>query len=193
MHIHLDHPFPRGGKASIEEINSGKLDNLAWIDKIVEETGIPYSIFKLTHAQKFYDRILEYANKGCYIDYTAFDNTYDIRFDSLVKAIKEKRVDLSKISISSDLGILSMEKGHSENETPITILNTVRKLVLEKGLKLEDVLKMVTTNALRSIVDKDELIVEHGFYNIMLLNENLEIEQLFCAKECCYKLINGRD
>ena len=39
VHIHLDNPFPRGGNADVEEINSGKLDNLSWIDKIVEETG----------------------------------------------------------------------------------------------------------------------------------------------------------
>lgn len=186
VHIHLDHPFPRGGKADIEEINSGKLDNLNWIDKIVEETGVPYSLFKLTHAQKFYNRILEYANKGCYIDYTAFDGEYDKRFDCLVDAIKNKRVDLNKISISSDLGILSMEKGLKEKETPITLLNTIQKLVLEKGLSLEDVLKMITINALNPIIEKNELITMNIPCKIVIINKNLEIEKIFCGQELNY-------
>lgn len=179
VHIHLDHPFPRGGKADIEEINSGKLDNLNWIDKIVEETGVPYSLFKLTHAQKFYNRILEYANKGCYIDYTAFDGEYDKRFDCLVDAIKNNSVDLSKVSISSDLGVLSMEKELKDKETPITILNTAQKLVLEKQLSFEIVLKMVTVNALNPIIKNKELLSKNSPSNFLLLNKNLEIEKLF--------------
>lgn len=178
VHIHLDHPFPRGEKANITEINSGKFDNLDWIDKIVEETGVPYSLFKLTHAQKFYDRILEYANKGCYIDYTAFDGDYDNRFDCLVNAIKNKKVDLSRISISSDLGILSMEKGIKERETPITILNTIQKLVLEKGLELEDILNMVTINALNPIIKANELIKINSPCKMMVLDKNLNIEEV---------------
>ena len=178
VHIHLDHPFPKGGSANITEINSGELDNLGWIDKIVEETGVPYSLFKLTHAQKFYDRILEYANKGCYIDYTAFEGDYDSRYDCLVVAIKNKKVDLSRISISSDLGILSMEKGLRDKETPITILNTVQKLVLEQGLTFEDVLKMVTNNALNPIISVNELISIKQSCKIMVLNKSLNLEKV---------------
>lgn len=178
VHIHLDHPFPRGKDASIEEINSGKLDNLGWIDKIVEETGVPYSLFKLTHAQKFYNRIIEYANKGCYIDYTAFAGEYDVRFDSLIRAIKDKKVDLSKVSISSDLGIQSMEKGLKSKETPITLLNTIQKLVLKKGLEFEDVLKMVTTNALSPIVKMEELITNNSPCALMILDNNLMIQKI---------------
>lgn len=175
VHIHLDHPFPKGGSADIKEINTGNLDNLNWIDKIVEETGLPYSLFKLTHAQKYYDRILEYANKGCYIDYTAFNGDYDNRFDCLVNAVKNKKVDLSRISISSDLGMLSMEKGLKDKETPLTILNTVQKLVLEKGLRFEDVLKMITINALAPIERKEELIGVGANAKLLILNQSLEI------------------
>ncbi len=67
----LNNPYKSGENLSIEEIETGKYDSLDWIDKIVEETGVTYSLFKLTHAQKYYSRILEYANKGCYIYYTA--------------------------------------------------------------------------------------------------------------------------
>lgn len=178
VHIHLDHPFKKGGSADIQEINSGKLDNLDWIDKIVEETGVPYSLFKLTHAQKYYDRILEYANKGCFIDYTAFEGKYDIRFDSLVNAIKNKKIDLDKISISSDLGILSSERSFKEKETPITILNTIQKLVLEKGLNFEDVLKMVITNAFAPIKKCEEFVCKKSKSSLMILNNNLEIEMI---------------
>lgn len=100
VHLHLDHPFAKGEKADIDKINKGAYDNLSWIDQIVQETGIPYSLFKLTHSQKYYKRILEYANKGVYLDYTAFDGDYDCIYDDLVFAIKNKTVDISKISIS---------------------------------------------------------------------------------------------
>ena len=93
VHIHLDHPFARGEQLTIEDIETGQFDNLDWIDRIVEETGVPYSLFKLTHAQKYYNRILEYANKGCFIDYTAFHKDYDRRFNCLIEAIKNNSVD----------------------------------------------------------------------------------------------------
>lgn len=181
VHIHLDHPFARGESVDINDINSGKLDTLNWIDKIVEETGVPYSIFKLTHAQKYYDRILEYANKGCYIDYTAFHGQYDNRFDYLVKAIKDNRVDISKISISSDLGIMVMEKGN-ETDTPISLLNTAKELI-EKGLTLEQVLPMLTTNALAPIKTEECLIMKGSKAKLLVLNEDLNIETIIFNDE----------
>lgn len=178
VHIHLDHPFSGRNKETIENINSGHLDNLHWIDKIVEETSVPYSLFKLTHAQKYYDRILEYANKGCFIDYTAFSGDYDTRFDCLVKAIKDKSVDLSKISISSDLGIMITEQGHLGEETPISLLNTIRKLALEKGLLLEDILKMVTSNP-AILINKDcGIIKENSPYKLLMLDIELNINSI---------------
>ncbi len=175
VHIHLDHPFSGRNKETIENINSGNLDNLHWIDKIVEETGVPYSLFKLTHAQKYYDRILEYANKGCHIDYTAFAGDYDSRFDCLVKAVKDKTVDLSKNSISSDLGIMITEQGHSGEETPASLLNTVRKLVLEKGLTLENVLPMVTKNPAILLGLSCGIIKEGASCKLLILDEELNI------------------
>lgn len=183
VHIHLDHPFPRGGEANIEEINSGKLDNLNWIDKIVEETDIPYSLFKLTHSEKYYDRILEYANKGVYLDYTATHRTDETKYSSLIKAIKSCKYDLSKFSISSDLGILTTERGFVGEETPFTLLNTIR-LLIKKGLSFEQVLPLVTTNALAPIEEKEELVCAGEKCDLMILNTNFEIEKLLFNKVC---------
>lgn len=176
VHIHLDHPFAKGEKMSIHEIETGKHDNLSWIDKIVEETGVPYSLFKLTHAQKYYNRILEYANKGCFIDYTAFHKKYDERYDCLVEAIKSSSVDLTKVSISSDLGIMAMERGE-EKDSPISLLNTMKKLI-EKGVPFESVLSMITTNALSPIKKEKCLITENKRAKILVLNEELNIDKI---------------
>lgn len=178
VHIHLDHPFPKGMSVSIEEINSGRLDNLGWIDRIVEETGVPYSLFKLTHAQKYYNKIIEYANKGCHIDYTAFSGNYDARFDCLVKAIKDKAVDLSKISISSDLGIMITERNYTGEETPASLLNTVTKLVLEKGLTLQDVLPMVTKNPGILLSPSCGIIKEDNPCKLLILDKALNIQSI---------------
>lgn len=179
VHIHLDHPFPKNQQPDIENINLGKLDNLHWIDKIVQETKIPYSIFKLTHAQKYYKRILEYANKGVYLDFTAFAGSYDNRFNNLLDSIKSGEIDKSKISISSDLGILSTETNLKKKETPITLLNTIQKLVLEKGVDLELSLSMVTINALAPIENKIELLYVGSNYPILILDEKLNIVKRF--------------
>lgn len=179
VHIHLDHPFPKGQQPDIEKINLGKLDTLHWIDNIVKETQVPYFLFKLTHAQKYYKRILEYANKGCYLDYTAFAGSYDTRFDDLVESIKLGKIDTSKISISSDLGILSTEKRFKGKETPITLLNTIQKLVLEKNLDLELAFSMVTTNALAPINKKQDLIYVGSNYPILVLDKKLNIVTRF--------------
>ena len=179
IHIHLDHPFGRGEKPDIERINSdAKIGNLFWIDKIVEETGVPYSLFKLTHAQKYYNKILEYANKGCFIDYTAFSGEYDDRFDSLVDAIKNKKVDIDKISISSDLGILNLEKNAKSKESPITLLNTLQKLVLEKQVNFGVAIKFLTTNALAPIIKYEELINVGENAKILILDKKLQINKI---------------
>lgn len=179
VHIHLDHPYKMGDKPNVDEINSSTtVGNLFWIDKIVEETGVPYSLFKLTHAQKYFNKILEYANKGCFIDYTAFPDEYDRRFDSLVMAIKNKCANLSKISISSDLGILNLERNLNTKETPKTLLNTLQKLVLEKQIDFAVVIKFLTTNALAPIKKEDELIKIGSYAKLLVLNKNLEIENI---------------
>lgn len=176
VHIHLDHPFAKGEQMSIDEIETGRNDNLGWIDRIVEEAGVPYSLFKLTHAQKYYKRILEYANKGCFIDYTAFIKGYDRRFDSLVEAVKNNNVDLNKISFSSDLGLMAIEGGE-EKDSPISLLHTM-KILIEKGLTIEQVLPMITTNVLAQINLEKELVKVGKRSKLLILNKDLEIENI---------------
>ncbi len=186
VHIHLDNPFARGEKVSWQEIDSGKLDNLGWIDKIVKETNVPYSLFKLTHAKKYYNRILEYAAKGCYIDYTAISGEYDKRLDPLVNAIKQRKIDMAKISISSDLGIGVMEQGLSGKEYPTSLLNTIQQLV-KQGLKFEDVLPFVTTNPGKLLGENCGKICEGEQCKILILNKSLEIEQIIMDSNIIYQ------
>ena len=188
VHIHLDHPFQNGERISVEEIETGNYDNLSWIDRIVEETDVPYSLFKLTHAQKYYNRIFEYANKGCFIDYTAFHDDYDKRFDCLVNAIKNNLVDIGKISISSDLGLMALERGE-EKDSPTSLLNTIKKLV-EKGLTFEQVLPMITTNALAPIRLENELISVGKKSKLLILNKDYEIENIILETRVIRNNIN---
>jgi len=182
VHIHLDFPFPRGQIASREEINSGKLDNLGYLDRIVKETGVPYSLFKLAHSEKLCDRILEYANKGVFIDFTATHRNDESKYDSLIYALRSKNYDKSKFSISSDLGLLTIERGFTGEEKPYTLLNTIKILVLKKGLALEDVLPLITTNALAPIEKKEELVYVGGKSDLLILDDNLNID---------FKIFNG--
>lgn len=171
LHIHL-------------ETERGDLEtsNLSWIDRIVEETDVPYSIFKLTHAQKYKDKILEYANKGCYLDYTAFHEKYDQRYDYLVKAIKDKSIDISKISISSDLSILNTERGWGKKESPFTLLHTFKTLIKEKHLKIEDILPFITTNPGELISKNSGKIQLNKKCKILILDHQFNIEKILHEK-----------
>ncbi len=183
LHIHLDSPFARGENLSKEEIDDKKLDNFGWIDKIVEDTGVPYSLFKLTHAQKYNKGIIELANKGCFVDFTAFESGYDADFDFIIDAIKNKQVDLSRISISSDLGVMFMERGEEGKEKPTSILHTLKKLVLNKGLMLEDVLPMVTANP-GGLLNNHCGKIEKGLpCKLLILDEFLNINSIINFKE----------
>lgn len=175
VHIHLDNPgLVKEERLTFEGILSGKYDNLNWIDKIVEETGVPYSLFKLTHVHKFFDRIFEYANKGCYIDYTVINDEYDKRFGSLIKGILDNKVDKTKISMSTDLGVLNLEYGGNSFENPNRLHRRLKELVA-KGLKIETVLPFITTNALAPIEKKEEFIFEKSPCKFILLDEELNI------------------
>lgn len=164
VHIHLE-----------TEKGDLKHSNLSWIDRIVAETGVNYSLFKLTHAQKYGKPILEYANKGCFLDYTAMSGDYDKRFDFLIESIKNNQIDKSKISISSDLGILNMERGWKEPETPFTLLKTL-KLFVEHGLELSDVLPMLTSVPGSLIKDNLGKIEVGQKAKLLVLNKDLEIK-----------------
>lgn len=93
VHIHLE---------TDKVVNNIKGNNLNWIDKIVKETGCPYAIFKLTHAQKYGKEIIEYAKKGCYIDFTAMYYENDPRDKILIDLLKSENKVIENISISSD-------------------------------------------------------------------------------------------
>lgn len=169
IHVHL------------ERQDGENMNNLDFIDKIYSEVQVPYSMYKLTHAQKYGGEILEYANKGCYLDYTAFDGEYDSRFDVLIDAIKNNSIPLDKISISSDaFGILRRVEGKVVFGKPTSLLNTFRCLVLEKGLSIEQVLPLFTVNAGALVKLHDGMIELGDRCKLMILNKDLTI----------YKIIN---
>ena len=70
-----------------------------------------------------------------------------------------------------------MEKGGSY-EKPITLLNTIQKLVLEKGLNLEEILPLITTNALAPIKKVGNLIEENVKAKLIVLDEELQIDKI---------------
>lgn len=167
VHVHLETEF--------ENLVDS---NLTWIDKIVEETGVPYSLFKLTHAQKYGAEIIKYANKGCFIDYNAYDGEYDGWYDDLLDAVIKQKVDLTKISFSSDLGVLNIERNYERKETPITLLQTIKVLVKEKGLKFEEVLPFVTTNAGAPINDKLGRLEAGSTAKVLVLDKKFNIDTI---------------
>lgn len=170
VHIHLESTKASSLEDLQQKMSDKEVGNLYWIDDI-SKNGLPYSLFKLTHSQKYLDKLLEYANKGCYVDYTAMQNGYDVRFDSLINSLLNNDVNLSQISISSDMGAF----GNKKNQY-LSLLNTLKIFVVEKRLPLDLVLPFFTSNPGSLLHKNCGKIMENTPCKLMVLNKNLDIE-----------------
>ncbi len=129
IHIHLE---------TDKIINNESGNNLDWIDKLVEECGVSYDLFKLTHAQKYGEEIIKYAKKGCYIDYTSSYYENDLRYNALINYLKIKDSSIKNISISSDsFGLIS--KGLFGN---FNSLSNTYNFLIQNGVSIE-ILKQI--------------------------------------------------
>ena len=181
LHIHLESTKANSIQNLYDAIQDREVGNLFWIDAIVNTKQLPYSLFKLTHAQKYLNKIFEYAEKGCYIDYTAMHNNYDIRFDELIKVLKNPLYDKSKFSISSDAGSFGLKKGQF-----LSLLNTLKILVNEKGIDLKDALPLFTSNPGKLIDDHSGKLINNCPAKILILDNTLNIKKIICRN----KIIN---
>lgn len=182
VHIHLESTKASSMEELKDKMNDNEVGNLFWIDNIVKEKNLPYSLFKLTHSQKYIHKILEYANKGCYLDYTAINNQYDTRFKDLINAINDNNVDISKISISSDMGSMGNKKYQTNS-----LLNTLKIFVNDKKIPLEKALLLFTSNPGALINNSCGNIQENQTCKLLILDNNLNINMILNGKKV-YKI-----
>lgn len=138
-------------------MGSGKFD-MDTINKALEISNIPISIFRPTHANRKKSLCmdaLEYAKKGGYVDFTC-SIPAEIQDEEILKMAKEKLIPFDRLSFSSD-GFGSWSN-YDENGnlieigvTPIdSLISTIKKLV-NSGFSLEEVLPLFTSNVANSL------------------------------------------
>lgn len=188
VHVHLETDLKE--KSHIKDEN-GKLiflkeneirGNLDWIDRIVAETNLPYDLFKITHCQKFPFVSLEYAKKGVWVDFTVSKSVH-FKFDPLIEFLKSNEDGFDHISISTDMSIFSVERNLGIKESPLSLLHFVRKLIFEKGLSLETVLPLITTNPAKLLDEKLGQILIGENCKLNILDNNLNIEKVVLNEE----------
>lgn len=120
--------------------------------EIIRETPIPAKHFRPTHMGGHLDQALEFAGCGGYVDITAGEET-----PGKVKELLDKGCPPELITISSDSNgsfpkwndrkeIIGMTYGRMTS-----LFESVRKLVEEQGLALEQALPFITGNVAKAL------------------------------------------
>jgi len=183
------------GKKGVVNIHLGDGERmLELIEKVLAETEIPMRHFLPTHLnrnQKLFEKAVEYAKKGGYIDFTTCTTAQFLlegevsAAEALVRSL-EAGVDISQITFTSDAqGSLPIfdQQGNLCGITvgkPSSLYRAVRDAV-KLGIPLATAIRTITTNPAQ-ILGLDNLgKIEAGYSGDLVLidSADLEIRHLF--------------
>lgn len=174
------------GKAGIvvAHMGDGK-KGLGPINEVLEETEIPVRTIRPTHVNRnnmLLEQSLEYAKRGGIIDLTCGE-IGELSSGNVIKKAKSLGVPLENITISSDgygswsnydeygnmieIGVASVSALHHE----------LKAMVIESGLKLDEVLKFFTINVAKAlnIYPKKGTIAESSDADLVIIDKDLNI------------------
>jgi beta-aspartyl-dipeptidase (metallo-type) len=185
-----------GGKAGVLHCHLGDGERrLEMLFKLINETEIPPTQVIPTHVNRnpaLFEESMKFTLKGGYMDLTAgldpeAQEEEDLNVPSAIKLCIEKQVPLTHITISSDSnGSMPVfdKKGNLAGLTIATqksLLMNFRYLVQKDILKLEDVIKLFSTNPAQfyKLHNKGE-ISEGKDADLILLDQNYNLTDSFC-------------
>ncbi|MBA6417451.1 MULTISPECIES: beta-aspartyl-peptidase [unclassified Colwellia] len=176
------------GKAGIIHFHLGDGEKrLALIEQAIRDTELPARVFNPTHVNRnkaLFEDSCKLLTQGCHIDLTAFPaGTAQPGWeasDAIEMAI-ERQLPLEQITLSSDGGgclpcfdpqgeLVHMDFGRASTLGE-TLVET-----LHKGLPLEQVLPMLTSNVANILRFKNKGQIAVGFdADLLIMNEKYEI------------------
>ena len=178
-----------GGKPGLVHVHVGRgKEGLGPIFSVIKETEVPILQFLPTHISRnssLLEQGIEFVERGGAIDLTApSDPEKAIR---IVRTLLENRVDLSRITFSSDgngskprfdLEGRLVEMGVGEVSV---LIRTLRHLVRSKTLPLPQALMLFTSNpAARLGLHKKKGCIRPGAdADLVLLDEDLHVDKVF--------------
>lgn len=181
------------GKAGIVNVHLGDgARRLEYIFKLIEETEIPSTQVLPTHinrSKKLFEAGKEYVKKGGFIDLTTssdpnFLEPEELRASEGLNILLQEKLDINNITFSSD-GNGSIPIFDEEGKlTGIGICKVsslyleVKEAIKTYDIKIEDALKVITTNVARLLkLDNKGSITEGKDADMVMVNkESLDID-----------------
>ena len=180
------------GKAGIIGIHMGDSHEITdLLLEAIDKGAVPIKQFVPTHMNRnpyLFEAAIKYGNRGGYLDFTT-STTPEFLADGEVKCGKATRlclesgIDISQITFTSD-GQGSLPEYDSEGNFKgvklgqcDTLFEAVVEGIKEEGLKLEEIIKVITSNPATIFKLKGKGFVKVGYdADLVILDDNLEID-----------------
>ncbi|MFT6194748.1 MAG: beta-aspartyl-dipeptidase (metallo-type) [Cognaticolwellia sp.] len=176
------------GKAGVIHFHLGDGEKrLALIEQAIRDTELPARVFNPTHVNRnkaLFEDSCKLLTQGCHIDLTAFPTgTAQPGWEAsdAIEIAVERQLPLAQITLSSDGGgclpcfDTQGELQHMDFGRASTLGETLVE-TLDKGLALETVLPMLTSNVATILRFKSKGQIAVGFdADLLVMNEKYEI------------------
>jgi beta-aspartyl-dipeptidase (metallo-type) len=176
------------GKAGVIHFHLGDGEKrLALIEQAIRDTELPARVFNPTHVNRnkaLFEDSCKLLTQGCHIDLTAFPaGTAQPGWEAseAIEMAVERQLPLAQITLSSDGGgclpcfDTQGELQHMDFGRASTLGETLVE-TLDKGLALETVLPMLTSNVATILRFKSKGQIAVGFdADLLVMNEKYEI------------------
>ncbi len=182
------------GKAGVVNIHLGDgKRQIDMLERVVNETEIPITQFVPTHVNRnprLFDRCVEYAKRGGYIDFTGSEDPYanekldgEIPFSKGLKRLIEENVCMDNFTLTSD-GQGSLPVFNENGElvglgvgTSSCLIISIKDAVNNHNIPLEIAIRALTSNPAKAFKLKTKGRLDKGFdADLCLLDKNLDID-----------------
>lgn len=182
------------GKSSYVKLHMGDGEaGLSMVNEVLQETDIPINHFRPTHVgrkEALFNESMAFAKKGGIIDISADDNINAVPLPAIFTRIKENKVPLENVTISSDGGgsWSTYDASGKLERMGVAACNsvykTLKRLKTETPLTFEEILSFATKNVAAALGLKNRgVLVNTAFADLLILDQDLTLDTV---------LINGR-
>ena len=191
------------GKAGVVNIHMGDGKNgLNYLQKIIDENILSTKNILPTHINRSKNLLSEgkdYAKNGGLIDLTtSSSNNEKGSINECAESIKyliEQDVPINNITLSSDAqgSLPKFDKNGKMTGMRIgkvdSLFETVRNVVINYNIKLENILKLITENPARifNLKNKGKIIENYDADLVILNKDNLEIETVIAKGKILFE------
>lgn len=179
----------KGGVIGVHMGDSPKVTDL--LLEVIEKGALPIKQFVPTHMNRnpyLFEAAIKYGKRGGNLDFTTsttpeFLADGEVKCGRATKLCLEAGIDISQITFTSD-GQGSLPEYDSEGNFKgiklgkcETLYEAVKKGIREENLKLEEIIKVITSNPATTFKLKGKGFIKEGFdADLVILDEDLEID-----------------